>query len=513
MNSSSRRIMPGFRLVAALVFFVAAGLLFAQTGTPADQTQVPAAPETTSAPEASAASAEETGTKTETPAAQAESSMESLFADAPAADRGAIAAAEGLVSRGKWLSAWTVLSEFDAANANPFILAEKIRVALDGYAQTTLHLVFGFVDLAEGENLEMARFNAVEIAEPVEFNPGDLAKAIEEKGEAIPPFLSLKLGDYYYTVWNTYQGQWLLSDEEILGMGVEGYERALAYDTYSAQSLGRQSEMLIALQRYDGAESAIAKALELEPENNALTLRLAEVYYSTGRYAEVYPLADKVIGAATDDNELNDGYVVGIKTGLATTDKEALEKYISGLEKSFPADYMPGLIRHLAAVQLGDGGAADAAADVVTEAFPGDPDVIRSLVSTWLSANDPDSGFRYLERSIAKAPLDDAMAALYFYKALLAGEVAMAPEDLTGALADLATAEEYFKKSYPEGHEVFAMIEEIRVQWNESINPPRTEESAAAATESAPAAEKTPTVESPPALEPAAPVQGNSVDQ
>jgi predicted Zn-dependent protease len=197
---------------------------------------------------------------------------------------------------------------------------------------------------------------------------------------------------------------------------------------------------------------------------------------------------------------------------LATTDKEALEKYISGLEKSFPADYMPGLIRHLVAVQLGDGEAADAAADAVTEAFPGDPDVIRSLVSTWLSANDPESGFRYLERSIAKAPPDDAMAALYFYKALLASEVAMAPEDLTKALANLATAEEYFKKSYPEGHEIFAMIEEIRVQWNESINPPQTEESAAAA-ESAPAAENTPTVESPPAQESTAPVQGNSVDQ
>lgn len=497
MNSSSRKITNAIRLVTlAALLLATSGLLFAQAeGTPA-QPQAPVAATTEAAPstptEATAQPAVEAPTPA-TPAAATSPAAQNLFVDAPAADQELIAKAEELAAQGKWLSAWKALAEYDAENANPFILAEKIRIALDGYAQTTYHLAFGFVDLAEGLDLESARAGAVEVTDVAEFNPVDLAKAIEDKGGAVPPVLSMRLGDFYYTVWKDYQGQWLKEDAEILATAVEGYDRALAYDMYSAQSLGRQSEMLMALQRFDAAETVVKKGLELEPDSNVLVLRLADIYFSAGRYDEVYPLADKVIATAANDNEVNDGYVVAIKSGLSSSNKEALEKYISGFEKSFPMEYMPGLVRHLVAVQLGDAEAADAAADAVTEAFPGNPDVIRSLLSTWLSASDPESGARYLTRAIAKASSDDAMAALYFYKALLGPEIAQTDEVLNQALVDLATAEDYFKKSYPEGHEVFGMIDQLRGQWTEALKASQAVQSAAPAEGTAPAAEATTT--------------------
>ncbi|MFA5851417.1 MAG: tetratricopeptide repeat protein [Spirochaetales bacterium] len=478
MNSSSRKITQVIRLVAFMaLLFAASGLLFAQAETTPAQTEAPAA-QTAPQPAtpADATAAQPAAAVTATPVALP---AQNFFLDAPAADQEVIAKAEGLASQGKWLSAWKALSDYDATNANSFILAEKIRLALDGYAQTTYHLAFGFVDLAEGQDLESARAGAVEATDVVEFSPGDLAKAIEDKGEAIPPVLSMKLGDFYYTVWKDYQGQWLKDDAEILSMAVEGYDRALAYETFTAQSLDRQSEMLISLQRFDAAETVVKKGLELDPANNALTLRLADVYISMGKYTEVYPLADKVIAAAANDSEINDAYIVAIKSGLTSSDKDTLEKYLAGFEKSFPTEYMPGLVRHLVAVQLGDPAAADAAADAVTDAFPGNPDIIRSILSTWLSANDPDSGVRYLARAIAKAPGDEAMAALYFYKALLGPEITQTDEVLNQALADLATAEGYFKKSYPEGHEVFGMIDQLRGQWTDALKASQAAQSAA----------------------------------
>jgi len=273
--------MPVIRLAAALVLLLASGgMLFAQTAQPAVSTP-------------------------------------DFYADAPEADRASIAKAEEFAAQGKWLSAWKTLAEFDAANANPFILAEKVRIALDGYAQNTLHLVFGFVDLAEGQDLESARYGEIEIiGDPIEFNPGEIAKAIEDKGEAIPPVLSMMLGDFYHTVWANYQGQWLQEDAEILAQGAENYERAMAYDTYTPASLDRHSEILMTLQRFDAAESVLAKGLELDPENHVLILRMADIYFSSGRFAEVYPLADKIIAAPTDEEELNDAYVTAIKAGL-----------------------------------------------------------------------------------------------------------------------------------------------------------------------------------------------------
>jgi len=431
MKPSLRNNSPVFRLVIVLIFAIAmtAGSAFAQTSIPAPS-----------------------------------------YSDAPDADRLAIQAAGVLSGQGKWRSAWNLLGDYDPENAKPYVLAEKIRIALDGHAQTTMHLVFGFVDLEAGEDLDLVRYELTEELEPFDFNPGELAKALEDKGEAMPPELSLLLGDYYYNVWQNYQGGWIQDDETILGLGLEQYERALAYEFYSAASLGRHSELLLLLDRADAAETVVRKALELEPDNNSFRLRLAEILYTAQRYEEVYPLADKVIETAADDAELNDAYIVAIKAALDVLDAGLLDTYISGLEKSFPTDYMPGLIRHLVAVQLQDAEGADAAADAVTLAFPGNPDVIRSVLSTWLSGNDTDSGFRYLDRMIPLATLDEAKAALYFYWALLGSETAETTDALAAAIVDVVTAEEYFKKTYPEGHEVFGMIEELKTEWAGSIS-------------------------------------------
>lgn len=399
----------------------------------------------------------------------AQAAVPQFFEDAAEADKATIASSRTLTEQGKWLQAWNALSAYDPENKNGFVLAEKIRIAMEGHVQTTMHLVFGFVDLQEGQDLETLRYEANDSIEPVEFNPGDLAMAIEDSGEAVPPVLSLAMGDYYHTVWMLYQGQWIQDDTTLLSLAAEHYERALAYDTFTPGSLDRHAEILLSLERFDAAEAVVSKALEIQPDDSHLMLHLANIYFSSQRFEQVFPLADKIIALAADDQELNEGYIVAIKAGLSLKDAESLEKYISGLEAAFPMDYMPGLIRHLVAVQLGDQEGAQKAADAVTAKFPGNPDIIRSILSTWLSANDPQSGFDYLARSLETAPGDEAKAALYFYKALLGAEVVENPESLAGPLADLAAAEEYFKKAYPEGHEIFGMIQEVRGQWEEAV--------------------------------------------
>ncbi len=539
MRIRSKKSYLLLSLAVAVALLLPAAPLFAQSSGSAEQAQPVA--ESAPATESDAVSAstewvEESPAAEEAPATEAvvpvtsapatssgEPGFDVLYGDASDLDKEILGKVERMAAQGQWKSAWSALAELDPNNTNPFIFAEKVRLALDGWAQNTMHLLFGFVDLPEGENLEMLRFGTPETGDPVEFNPAQISDSLEERGEAIPPVLSFMLGKYYHTVWENYQGQWLMADEEILVRGVESFDRALAYDLYSADSLDKHSGMLIALQRFDGAEKVLSKALELAPESNSLRVRMADVYYASGRYDDVYALADKVIASAADDGELNDGYIVAIKAGLAALDKERLTPYIDGLELSFPNDYTPGLIRHLIAVQLGDPEGADTAADKVTETFGGDPEVVRSLLSTWLSANDPDSGFRYLERAIAKGGADGSMASFYFYKAMLQSEIAMSPEDLQLAKSNLQAAREYFSKSYPEGHEIFGLLDEIEAEWEAALNPPPAEEAAAPQSEApaegaaapqpeAPAAQ--PSATEPPAAQPPAsgqaePAQGS----
>lgn len=393
------------------------------------------------------------------------------FMDAPAEDKAIVTSVEDLITQGKWLSAWNMLADATKDKPNPWLLAEQIRVALDGYAQTSLHVVFGFVDLKEGQDLETARYEEGEDLEPFEFDPYRVASELEASGETIPPVLSMMLGKYYYTVWKEYQDQWVQDQMTVLNGAASNYERAFAYDLYTQDTLNQQAEILTALEQFEGAEKVLLKAIELDPASMGLKLKLAETYYSMQDDERALAEADKVIAAPEDNNQLNGAYIVAIKSGLELQDAEILEKYVSGFETSFPDEFVPGLVRHLVAVLLGDAEAADAAADKVTAAFPGSPDVVRSIISTWLNANDVESGFNYLDRTIAKAPSDDSMAVLYFYKALLTAEVAESVDVLKDALANLATAEQYFKSSgsYPEGHQVYEVIKDLQQQWNDAL--------------------------------------------
>ena len=93
----------------------------------------------------------------------------------------------------------------------------------------------------------------------------------------------------------------------------------------------------------------------------------------------------------------------------------------------------------------------------------------------------------------AKGGADDAMASFYFYKAMLKGEVAAQAEDLRQALLDLDTAKGYFVSSYPEGHEIFSLLEEIKAEWEKALSPPEPEAVAAPGAE-APLSSETPAV-------------------
>jgi tetratricopeptide (TPR) repeat protein len=477
MMLSPNRLSGAARLFVLLVLltFAFAPVFAQETASPTTTTTIAATPaaDTVVAPAAPAAEPAATPAApaaapiaTAAPAAPAQLSF---YEDAPAADRDVVASSRALTESGKWLSAWKLLAGYDAANTNPWILAEKIRIADEGFAQSIMHLVFGFVDLAEGEDLASVRENAGEGVETTDFKPAELAAAIEASGAALPPVLSLALGDYYYEVWTRYKGQWMEEDSVLLAKGAEQYERALAYETFTPDSLGRQSDILVALQRFDGAEAVVRKGLELNPGSHELTLKLGDVLYGADRYTDVYPIADGLIADPASGDELNDAFILAIKAGLGAQDRPKLEKYLADYEKGFPSEYMPGLVRHLVMVRLGDAQAADAAADALDVAFPGNPDVIRSVLSTWLSVNDTASGFKYLDRCLAKNPADEAAAALYFYRALLGYQSAVAIENVETALSDLATAEEHFTKAYPPDSQVFGTIKQLRDEWTQAL--------------------------------------------
>ncbi|MDH7483050.1 MAG: hypothetical protein QHH01_00310 [Spirochaetales bacterium] len=393
----------------------------------------------------------------------------SFFADASPEALQTIKASRDLQGKGLFSQAWNILGTFDPDNSNGFVLAEKIRLAVEASVANGMMVSFGFVDLKEGQTIEELRENPPDEQNIVDFNPWDAIKKLEESGEAVPPVLSYEMGNYLYVVNKDFGEAWMEDPNTVQTSAVEFFDRALSYNVFTPASIIRQSELLEGLEQYAGAENVLKKGMDAYPEIHRFKIQLAGLYNNLGRFDEVYSLVEPVIAKTTDDDEKYNAYIEGIKAGLNTMNQEKLDRYMDGLELAFPTEYVPLLIRHLVAVRLNQPENAAAAAEKVTEKYQADPNIVRSLLSTWLNADEAQAGFDYLNRMLEKHTDDRSMGTLLFYRALMYAETAVGPADLQKGLDDLDAAAAKFVTVYEPGSPVFQTIEQLKAEWKQAI--------------------------------------------
>ncbi len=404
------------------------------------------------------------------------------YADASQQSKQAIDASRLLESQGQWSKAWNLLAAFDPDNKDGYVLAEKISLAMAGNIANGMYISFGFVDLADGQTLEEVRANPPEKANTVAFNPLDAADALEKSGAAMPPMLSYELGNYLYAVNKDYGDNWVQDSQTTQTKAVENYDRALSYDTYTEQSLTNHAELLIGLQKYDAAENVLKKAIAAYPNNQDFTVTLAGAYNDQGKFDQVYPLVDTIIAKPETTNTTYNAFIEAIKAGLNAEDAQKTDSYAEAMVARFPDEYVPMLIQHLIAVRRGNADKANAIADDVTAKFKADPNVVRSLLSTWLNAEDSKAGFDYLNRTFDKFQSDDKTAGtVLFYRALMYAQTAQSNDDLKLALADLNEAEKRFGTVYEKDNQVFQAIGQLRDEWTQQLAQPAPDASAAPA--------------------------------
>lgn len=403
-----------------------------------------------------------------------------FYADAGQQTKEALDASRLLQAKGQWSKAWNLLAAFDPDNKDGYVLAEKIRLALAGNVANGMLISFGFVDLAEGQSLDELRANPPEKQTMADFNPLDLVEALEKSGEAVPPVLSYELGNYLYTVNQEYGENWIQDGRTVQQKAIENYDRALAYNTYSEASLSHHAALLVNFQKYDAAETVLRKAIAVYPENLNFSVDLAGVLNDQGKFDEAYPIVDDVLAKPETSDATYNAFVEGIKAGLNAGDAGKTNAYVKAMIARFPDEYVPILIQHLIEVRMGTPEKANAVADAVTEKFSVDPNVVRSLLSTWLNAQDPQAGFDYLDRSIAKYAGDDkAAGTLHFYRALMYAETAQSAEDLKLAIADIEEAERRFGSVYDKDNQIFLTIGQLKDEWTQALAQPGTESGAA----------------------------------
>lgn len=369
--------------------------------------------------------------------------------------------AEALSSEGKWLSAYRALSSFDAPDADPFALAMKTSLVLRGAVRTEMHRSFGLADLEAGQDLETLRDSEGEY-DPIAFDPPALADAQAAKGVAAPGILSKELGDYYYEVLGRFSGQWALSDEDILAKIVEQYARAYGAGVFDGPSLMNHAESLVRLDRGDDSDPLYAKALALEPKNPTILYSYAMSLSFRGKKAESLPLVDRAIEAYGEDAARINAIALGARTATELGDGAKAQAYYAIADRSYPDNPAPSILRHTVAIETGNKAGALAAAESAVDAFGSNPNVVRTLISTWYSAGDTASARDFLVQSIAKGGEDMKVATLEFYLGVLIAQASPSEADKSIALDGLEDAEKRFKAALGDDSEVIGAIAQIR---------------------------------------------------
>jgi tetratricopeptide (TPR) repeat protein len=364
------------------------------------------------------------------------------------------------MAAGSWKSAWLALEAADPANADPYVLAQKFEVCVQGYVQSDGFRAFSFVDLQPGQSLAALRAGPGDY-ELIEFDPIAAAVAFSESGASLPPVLYAAIGDYYYEVQNLFPEQWFISDEEVCSRGLSCYEEAIAAGVANASIYRREGELLIRFGRSPDAETRLRAALALDRSDADAHFALAVAVAQQNRVDEAFGEVDAAAAAYKDADRRFSAYMLGARIASGA-DAARSEAYLAAAEKEFPSEPSPALLRHSLAIQSGDAEAAEKMADAAFGKFPESPYVVRTILTNWIQAGDVMSAVSFLDRGLERLPAKEvSLGILGFYKALLTMEVS-GPDGYAEAGKILDEAEANFRKAYPEDNEVFGAIAELR---------------------------------------------------
>ena len=74
---------------------------------------------------------------------------------------------------------------------------------------------------------------------------------------------------------------------------------------------------------------------------------------------------------------------LGARTAAELGDDARTQAYFAVADKDYPDNPTPGILRHIIAIAVGNKTAASEAADALVASYGSNPNVVRTLISTW----------------------------------------------------------------------------------------------------------------------------------
>ena len=229
---------------------------------------------------------------------------------------------DDLINQKKYESAFNHLG---TENENEYLIAKKIEICDEYFASSLMHQMFGFKDLAENETLDDVRKNTTELT-TIAFDPVKIVTDYETKNGP-SAILEKALGDYYSSVYKCYNGNWLMSDDEIIATSCKYYQLAYDKDCYDIISLNNFGYICLEQKQYDKVIDVFQKLLTYSESAN-IRYNLAIAYMSIGDYKNGLIHANKAAeGYADNEDYRTDAYLLCADALLYDNNAEEAEVY------------------------------------------------------------------------------------------------------------------------------------------------------------------------------------------
>ena len=177
-----------------------------------------------------------------------------VYSGANDVTKATLAKVDALIEQEQYQSAFAAAS---GEGEEEYLLAKRIEIATNYFAQSIMHQMFAFKNLEEGQTLYDVRTGTGDFSLMM-FDP---VIAVAKNGET--PILDYALGAYYADVRGRYGDQWLITVDELYKKEEENFRKAYDAGVYDAYSL---SELGLAYAYFGDNDSAISIYVAKEKE-------------------------------------------------------------------------------------------------------------------------------------------------------------------------------------------------------------------------------------------------------
>lgn len=260
-----------------------------------------------------------------------------VYSDADEATKAVLAKVDALIEQGQYQSAFTAASEVGTFQEE-YLLAKRVEIAINYFAQSIMHQMFAFKNLEEGETLYDVRTGdgtfSLMMADPV-IELGALRAKIGER-----PILDYAQGLYYSDTLYRYGDQWLITPDELYEKTSTYLQKAYDAACYDDRSVSLLAEAYLFQGKFD-------MALPLyERKEKESSLTIGDCYHygillgQTGQAEKGLPYVEKSIEGYGDIPEYQfDAYSIAVQMCISLQKYDRAEKILIDFKRDFSTDY------------------------------------------------------------------------------------------------------------------------------------------------------------------------------